>query len=102
MLLLCMITYISTLFMLYNSKNKKLPGQRIRLHSLVILFEPSHALPPYIGVTLSHCRVRLRIPCPQITVHLLHAFHGPQSASTDKIDTQSRVTHWLVYIYTYR
>ena len=41
----------------------------------------SQACPPSLGGGLSHSRVRLRVPPPQVTVHSAHVNHEPQPPS---------------------
>ena len=61
-----------------------LPLQRFLMHDLLWVLAPTHSLPPVLGIAISHCRLRVRIPLPQVAVQLLHPFHAPQPPSTYK------------------
>ena len=66
------------------------------LQLTVSLAAPAHEAPPLDGAGLSHLRVRLRTPPPQVAEHAQYADQAPQLPLTER-----NVVVFSYYYYNY-
>ena len=65
----------------FSFTDEDIPGQASILQFRNCWLGPWQRSPPFCGLGLSHLRSLIRSPVPQVLLHLLHSFHGPQPPS---------------------
>ena len=86
------------------NSSSAIPGQSARTHSDASCDGPWQSSPPCVGGGFVHVRVRVLVPCPQLTSHLLHWLHSVHTPSTTiyKRHTGRKLTSSLIYHSKYQ